>query len=239
MRRHAAKSNRLSGALFAQFDCCDCGTDIYLRKEIAEASNRSQSTLLLHPEKCKQTCNVAGDQSDGLKDAVDCIVMKVAEIVELVLVLVGAAAIWRFADAFPTQIGIGKLLLYGSALLLFQSLLRDLWLLAKARRRAGVDPARVAQCMCVESIAGITGVLIGLMLLTSGWGGTVRMERWNLSIFVVVVLVTGFLIKDYVVESKPWRLRREKDHINIIVKWRKGITPPGGPDQEIRQGGLK
>lgn len=163
--------------------------------------------------------------------------MKVAEIVELVLVAVITAVVWRFAGAFPSQPGIGKLLLCGSALLLFQSLLRDIWLLAKARHRARVGPPRVAQCMCVESIAGMTGVLIGIMLLACGLGTTVRMERWNWGVFVAAVLVVGFLIKDYIVESKPWRLRRDKDHVNVIVKWRQGAIPPGAPGQETRPGG--
>jgi hypothetical protein len=148
--------------------------------------------------------------------------MKFAEMVEMVLVAVIAAGTWWFAGVLPTRLGLGRLLLYGSALLLLQSLLRDLWLLARARRQVRVSPPRVIQCMCVESMVGMTGVIIGLLLLSVGLGASVGMERWGWSLFVAVVLGMGFLIKDYVVETRPWRLRRDKDHLSIIVKWRKG-----------------
>jgi hypothetical protein len=165
--------------------------------------------------------------------------MNVAEMVELVLIPVIAAGFWWFAAALPDHLGLGRLLLSSSALLLFQSLLRDIWLLAKARRRARSGAPRVARCMCIESIVGMSGIVIGVMVFASGIGISLTMQRWSWSLFAAIVLATGFLMKDYVLEVKPWRLRRDKDHVNIIVKWRKGLTPPGAPGQETRPDGSK
>ncbi len=125
------------------------------------------------------------------------------------------------APELRVSVGLGKLLLWASALLLLQSLLRDFWLLAKARRRRLANPPRVAQCMCVESMVGMTGVLAGLLLFSFGLGGTIFMPRWGWCLFVCVVLGAGFGIKDFVLESRPWRIRRDKDHVNIIVRWRR------------------
>jgi len=36
-----------------------------------------------------------------------------------------------------------------------------------------------------------------------------------------VVLLSGFLIKDYVIEWNPWKLSKEKDHMNIIFSLKK------------------
>lgn len=145
--------------------------------------------------------------------------MGIAEKVELGLIpLLGAAA--GLATVLPGRIGLGELLLCGSALLLFQSLARDLWLLARARRQAPATPPRVARCMCAESMIGMTGIVIGLALFSFGLGKPIVMQRWSWGVFVVAVLGGGFAMKDYVLEAKPWRLRRDKDHINIIVRWK-------------------
>lgn len=74
--------------------------------------------------------------------------------------------------------------------------------------------------MCAESMIGMTGIVIGLALFSFGLGKPIVMQRWSWGVFVVAVLGGGFAMKDYVLEAKPWRLRRDKDHINIIVRWK-------------------
>ncbi len=147
--------------------------------------------------------------------------MEISELIELALIPILAAGAWLASAVLPRSIELGKLLLWASALLLLQSLLRDLWLLAKARRKPMTNPPRVAQCMCVESMIGMTGVVVGLLLFSFGLGKTIPMPRWGWCAFVLVVMGVGFAIKDLVLEKGPWRVRREKDHVNIIVKWRK------------------
>ena len=147
--------------------------------------------------------------------------LNTGEKIELGTIALLAGCVWMIAPALPGKIGIGKLLLWASGLLLFQSLVRDVWLLIKARRTAQRNPPQVARCMCVESTVGITGIVVGAALFVSGIGKPVMMERWSWSVAVVLVLAVGFLIKDFLLESKPWRIRRDKDHVNIVVKWRR------------------
>ncbi len=87
--------------------------------------------------------------------------METSERIEIGLIVLLAAAIWFAAPAMPAQIGLGKLLLWSSGLLLLQSLVRDLWLLAKARRNIREKPQTAIRCMCVESTVGMTGIVIG------------------------------------------------------------------------------
>jgi hypothetical protein len=148
--------------------------------------------------------------------------MNKAGIVELTLIPVLGTGLWWIAAKLPDHIELGRLLLGASALLLFQSLIRDLWLLANAPRKAQqASPPRVARCMCVESMVGITGIVIGLTLFGWSIGKPVPMGRWSWSIVAMLVMAAGFLMKDYVLETKPWRLRRDTNHLNIIVKWKR------------------
>jgi len=41
------------------------------------------------------------------------------------------------------------------------------------------------------------------------------------AILFLIAAATGFLIKDFVFTWNPWSISREKNHLNIAVKWRK------------------
>jgi hypothetical protein len=38
---------------------------------------------------------------------------------------------------------------------------------------------------------------------------------------MVVAMTCGFLLKDLVFEWSPWKIYREKDHAQVIFRWRK------------------
>lgn len=46
------------------------------------------------------------------------------------------------------------------------------------------------------------------------------MDNWVWSVLVMLIMGLGFVIKDYVLEWSPWRIRRDKDHMNIVFTWR-------------------
>lgn len=142
-----------------------------------------------------------------------------AEKVELGLIAATGLGFSVVAPSLLPQVERGNLVLYASALLLLQSLLRDIWLLLKARKVAQADSIRVARCMCAESTVGITGIVIGAMLTGFGWGKPIVMGAWGWGVHSTLVLMIGFLLKDYVLESSPWRIRRDSDHVNILVRW--------------------
>lgn len=146
--------------------------------------------------------------------------MTVAEKIELALIPVTGVTIWALADRLPSQAGISTLLLSASVLLLAQGLIRDLWLLFRGSRHAQAGSARKALCMCVESGVGMTGVITGLVILGSAVDYNLPTGPWLWPSLSVGVLAIGFAIKDLVFDWRPLRIRRDKDHMNIIVSWK-------------------
>ena len=147
--------------------------------------------------------------------------MTTAERIELALIPFVGVAVWLTAARLPGQIGIGPLLLAASVLLLFQGLIRDLWLLFKRRQDSQIGARREALCMCVESTVGLTGIVAGLILLGSAADLTLLVGRTLWSILAVAVLAIGFAIKDLVFEWRPFRIRRDKDHVNLVFSWKR------------------
>lgn len=140
------------------------------------------------------------------------------EEIELALIPLLGLSLWLSAAALPNQISIGPLLLGMAAFLLLQSLIRDLWLLANQRGKQP-DLQRKIRCMCAESTVGITGIIMGIVLLGAGIHFSVPMPNWCWSILVMAIMSIGFVMKDYVIEWNPFRLYKDLDHINILFTW--------------------
>lgn len=146
--------------------------------------------------------------------------MTTAEKIEVSLIPLLGICSWLIASKLPNQMNIGQLLLGMSAFLLLQSLIRDLWLLANQRGKQP-DLQRKIRCMCAESTVGMTGIIIGIVLLGTGIDLSVPMPNWSWSILIMAILSLGFIMKDYVIEWNPFRLYKDLDHINIIFTWKK------------------
>lgn len=146
--------------------------------------------------------------------------MTTAEKVELTLIPLAGIAIWSMGERLPTSIGIGSLLLASSVLLLFQGLVRDLWLLSKQNRETQSGARQEAMCMCVESTVGVMGVTAGLIILGSAIDWRMPMSPWTWTGLAVAVSTIGFAIKDFFFEWRPFRIRRDKDHVNIVFSWK-------------------
>ncbi len=134
--------------------------------------------------------------------------------------LVGVA-IWLITLRLPSHISVGYLLLGSSVLLLFQGLIRDLWLISRRNRRTQSEQPQQALCMCVESTVGVMGVAAGLVILGSASDFQLSVGSWAWSALAVAVLAIGFAIKDFVFEWRPFRVRRDKDHLNIVFNWKR------------------
>lgn len=147
--------------------------------------------------------------------------MTVSEKYEISIILVLGFVALFITSEFPNKIGLGRLLFGASALLLLQSLIRDLWLLLRSRGTDTLESQKKVRCMCVESTVGVVGILIGSMLLALGKNQVVEMNGSLWAILIVTVLGIGFGVKDYVLEWNPWRIRRDKNHMNIIFTWKK------------------
>lgn len=114
---------------------------------------------------------------------------------------------------------IGETIAAGALLLLIQGFFRDLYLLWESKR---AQPAPMsARCFCVESAVGLTGVIAGIALTATGFNRSVHLEATSVMILIGVVLLIGFLLKDFVFEWSPWKIFREKNHAQVIFRWKK------------------
>ena len=143
------------------------------------------------------------------------------------IILSIAALIWIAGPQQPISARLSYVVLGLGAGLLLQSLLRDLWILwrrrvvARASTGAAVAAAKSGQYFCVESAVGLLGVVCGGLLLGSRFDAAITLERNILCAMTLCVLGTGFLIRDWVIQANPWRIDREPDHLNVIVRWRR------------------
>ena len=140
---------------------------------------------------------------------------------ELILIPISGIGFWFLAPQLPGQLTIGHLLLTMSVLLLLQSLIRDLFLLARTKRASSSDHKKAMRCMCLESTVGMTGILISIGMLGFGALPIILLNKWIWSGLVVLILGTGFVIKDLIIDSRPWRIVRDKEHMNIVFTWKK------------------
>lgn len=145
--------------------------------------------------------------------------MNRSEIIELALIPIVIVAVW-LSEALPEQLGLGKLTLWLAALLLGQGFLRDLWFLASRKKKQKTEPKKQTQCLCLESTLGLTGILLGALLFVSGFDRSMLVDAWQWSVLILVTTGVGFMIKDYVLVWSPFGLRRDPNHMNIIVSWK-------------------
>ena len=146
--------------------------------------------------------------------------MTTAEKSEIALIPLAGACAWLAGTWLPQDIGVGSLLLASSVLILLQGLLRDLWLLSQRKAAQQSGERQEILCMCVESTVGVTGVVAGLIILGSALNRPVPMTPWLWSLLAITVLVVGFAVKDLIFEFRPFRVRRDKDHLNIVFSWK-------------------
>lgn len=132
-----------------------------------------------------------------------------AEKIELGLIALAVAGAWFATPGLRWTPAVGTLLGYSAALLLGQGLIRDVAKLV-ARRVAEGQRQRIA-CLCAESSVGLGLLLVGATLTLLGLTEGVRVSHVGFVAGVAVVLVLGFVAKDYVIT-----VRREKDHARII-----------------------
>ena len=148
--------------------------------------------------------------------------MSVVEKAELGLIFLFVIGLALTVSIIAPETRFSVVILFGSSLFFCQSLFRDLWYLyAKRRRTKDLNQVETKQCMCVESMLGLFGVILGLLLFISSFDIPITLAKGSVIAIAAAILIVGFLIKDYVFEWNPWRIYKEKDHMNIIVSWKK------------------
>jgi hypothetical protein len=140
---------------------------------------------------------------------------------ELALIPLAGFGFLAISPSLPRQLGIGNLLLTLSALLLLQSLIRDLFILSTSRRTKPASDVKPMRCLCAESAFGMSGIVAGAAMLGVGFDLQVVIGQWAWGIAVVSTFGVGFSIKDFILQTNPWRIVRDQDHLNIVVSWKK------------------
>lgn len=74
--------------------------------------------------------------------------------------------------------------------------------------------------MCVESGLGASGIIAGICFMSIGVRTVIVVEPVGWSFGAMAVMGCGFLVKDLVFEWAPWKIRREKDHLNVMFRWK-------------------
>ena len=139
---------------------------------------------------------------------------------EIALIALTGSCAWLMGSGLPQSVGIGSLFLASFALLLLQGLLRDIWLLSQRATAQQTSQRQELFCMCVESTVGVTGVVTGLIIAGSAINWPVPMNDWLWGLLATAILTVGFVVKDLIFEFRPFRVRRDKDHLNIIFSWK-------------------
>ena len=71
-----------------------------------------------------------------------------------------------------------------------------------------------------ESTAGATGIVAGALFAWLGGSTQMAVSRWEYFLAVTGTLTLGFIIKNLVISWNPPGVRREKDHLNVIIRWK-------------------
>lgn len=129
--------------------------------------------------------------------------------VEVGLIVAGLVVTWVLARDLSWAPRFGALAGYAAAVILGQSLLRDVARLALGGR---VPVTRRMRCLCAESTLGVGLLLAGLTLLLLGLEEPVQIDRARLTGGLAALLALGFVAKDYVLV-----IRREEDHGSIAL----------------------
>jgi hypothetical protein len=114
---------------------------------------------------------------------------------------------------------IWQIVLGLSALLLAQSLVRDTAIILRSRYTSSLGVRKQAQCFCLESTVGSMGVAVGALLAALGGSSQVAIGPRDFAAAATGTMTLGFLIKDLIITWKPFGVRREKDHLNLVVRF--------------------
>jgi hypothetical protein len=144
-----------------------------------------------------------------------------AEWIEVIVISIVVAGSWPARLLFPSTMQLWQVVLDLAALLLAQSLVRDIAILMRQRYSKPAGPQKETQCFCMETTVGVTGMVAAAALAGLGNSAILAFRWWEFSLAIAGTLAVGFLIKDLVISWNPLGVRREKDHLNLIVRWKR------------------
>ncbi len=150
--------------------------------------------------------------------------MSKLEKVEVFLIACAAGLAFVLANAgvVPAKIKTSTLILVLSNIILVQGLVRDLALIYLYRSKEKKQPSVSASCICAESTVGVTGIIIGatIMLYASSYNPGISLDPLAWMATSLATMFAGYFIKDWVFTWNPVGIKYDKNHVNIVVKWK-------------------
>jgi hypothetical protein len=146
--------------------------------------------------------------------------MRRAESIEILVIGIVTLLSWIVWPYYSAPIPVWQIVLNASILFLMQSLVRDVAILLRHQHSTSNEPPQEVQCFCLESSVGVCGVIIGALLAGFTSSKWITISRWEFVLGIAAVMVLGFISKDWVISWNPIGLRREKDHLNLIIRWK-------------------
>jgi hypothetical protein len=170
---------------------------------------------------CKRSGPIGNEniQRSEISDDTNPSQMKTPDKVELGIIAVAILLVGTLGRFLPSRLRIGEVLAIGCLTWLVQGGVRDLWLLYLLKTRPTTAPRRRLACMCLESSAGMAGLIVGIGLTLCGFGGELQMTPMRWMLLAAGVFALGFVLKDFVISWRPLGLRRDPDHHSIIFTW--------------------
>lgn len=166
--------------------------------------------------------------------------MSIIEKLEITLMSVFIALTSLFAVLFPSlfisEISLGQLMLYCAAFLLLQGLIRDLYVYFSIRKtkqalkplhtpKSSQEPKPLvkskATCICLESSVGVLVILCGALMILTRLDVLITVSPWQWVAILSLIVIAGFVLKDWVLHWQPIKLAREKNHANVIFTIKK------------------
>jgi len=142
--------------------------------------------------------------------------MKLHEKIELAIIPVVVTGVFLAGYRLPAQLDLGWAFALGALILLVQGFFRDLYLLYRQRTVDKNAPRKRMKCMCLESTLGMAGIGAGIVLTLVLPDVAFGITRLGWSALVATIMVFGFCTKDIVITWKPFSIRRDPGHMNII-----------------------
>lgn len=143
--------------------------------------------------------------------------MKMSDKKELMWIAGAAVALFILNPLLPERMEIGYVLVSLTLLFLIQSLIRDLRILF--RRESTNAEAEAGRFTCLESVVGFTPLIAAVVLIAAGWRERVDLPRLFWPLAGTAVMLSCFMIKDFVIDLKTLRVRKHPDHVNMVFRW--------------------
>lgn len=143
--------------------------------------------------------------------------MKKSDKRELLWIAGAAVDLFVLNPLLPQRMEMGYVLVSLTLLFLIQSLIRDLRILFRQERPNA--EAEAGRFTCLESVVGFAPLIAAVVLIAAGSRDRVELPGLFWPLAGTAVMLSCFMIRDYVIGLKTLRVRKHPDHVNMVFRW--------------------